>query len=139
MTDASPKILQDPHMHARTHVHTKQNLEKYLSDFKWARHRLAHMFVHGWSTASHNRQVTWLEAATRTLLFNYIDIKQEIVHTLLLEVYNVSKKWLIIMDRRQDSNMTLTLGGKSGPPAQDRYCAKGFGEGAKKKCGNEEE
>ena len=26
----------------------------------------------------------------------------EIVHTLLLEEYEVSKKWVIIMDRRQD-------------------------------------
>ena len=37
-------------------------------------------------------------------LFYYKDIKQEIVHTLQLEVHGVSKKWVFIMDRRQDSN-----------------------------------
>ena len=75
---------------------------KILSDFKWAGHRLAHIFADGWSTESHKRKVTLLEAPTGTLFFNYKDIKQEIVHTLLLEEYGVSKKWVIIMDRRQD-------------------------------------
>ena len=84
----------------------QQNLEKILSDFKWAGHRLAHVFADGWSTASHNRKMTLLEAPTGTLLFNFKDIKQEIVHTLLLEEYGLSKKWVIIMDRRQDSNVT---------------------------------
>ena len=74
-----------------------------------------------------------LEAPTRTFLFYYKDIKQEIVHTLLLEKYFVSKKWVIIMDRRQDLNVTSTPAGKSGPSAQDRYCARGFGGGAKKR------
>ena len=46
--------------------------------------------------------MTLLEAPTETLLCYYKDIKQEIVHTLLLEEYGVSKKWVIIMDRRQD-------------------------------------
>jgi len=41
-----------------------------------------------------------VEAPTGTLLFNYTDIKQEIVHTLLLEEYVMSKKWVIFMDRR---------------------------------------
>mmetsp|Transcript_65803 Transcript_65803/g.106681 ORF Transcript_65803/g.106681 Transcript_65803/m.106681 type:complete len:119 (+) Transcript_65803:190-546(+) len=64
-----------------------------------------------------------LEAPTRALLFHYKDIKKEIVHTLLLEEYGVSKKWVIIMDRRQDINPTSTPAGKSGPSAQDRYRA----------------
>jgi len=38
------------------------------------------------------RKMTLLEAPTGTLLFYYNDIKQEIVHTLLLEEYGVSKK-----------------------------------------------
>jgi hypothetical protein len=80
----------------------QQNIEKHLCDFKWAGHRLAHIFADGWSTGSHKRKMTLLEAPTGTLLFNYKDIKQEIVHTLLLEEYGVSKKWVIIMDRRQD-------------------------------------
>jgi len=80
----------------------QQNMEKILSDFKWAGHRLAHIFADVWSTGSHKRKVTLWEAPTGTLLFNYKDIKQEIVHTLLLEEYGVSKKWVIIMDRRQD-------------------------------------
>ena len=53
-----------------------------------------------------------LEAPTGTLLLNHKDIKQEIVHTLLLEEYGVSKKWVIIMDRRQDLNVTSTPAGK---------------------------
>jgi len=58
---------------------------------------------------------------------------------LLLEEYGVSKKWVIIMDRRQYSNVTSTPAGKSGPSAQDRYCAKGLGRSAKKRRANEEE
>ena len=77
-------------------------MEKILSDFNWAEHRLAHIFADCWSTGSHKRKVTLLEAPTGTLLFYYKDIKQEIVHTLLLEEYGVTKKWVIIMDRRQD-------------------------------------
>jgi len=48
--------------------------------------------------------MTLLEAPTGTMLFFYKDIKQEIVHTstLLLEEYGVSKKLVIIMDKRQD-------------------------------------
>jgi len=67
------------------------------------------------------------------------DIKQEIMHTLLLKKYGVSRKWVIIMDRRQDANVTSTPSGKSGPSAQDRYCARGLGGGAKKRRANEEE
>ena len=72
-------------------------MENILSDFKWAGHRLAHIFADGWSTGSHKRKVTLLEAPTGTFLFYYTDI-----HTLLLEEYGVSKKFVIIMDRRQD-------------------------------------
>jgi len=38
----------------------QQNLEKILPDFKWAGHRLAHVFADGWSTASHKRILTLL-------------------------------------------------------------------------------
>jgi len=69
--------------------------------------------------------LTLLEAPTGTLFFYYKDIKQEIVHTLQLEEYSVSKKWVIIMDMRQDLNVTSTPAGNSGPSAQDRYCARG--------------
>jgi len=75
---------------------------------------------------SHKRKMTLLEAPTGTLLFYYKDITQEIVHTLLLEEYGVSKKWVIIMDRRQDLNVTSTPAGKRGPSAWDHYCARGF-------------
>jgi len=49
----------------------QQNLEKILSDFKWAGHRPAHVFANGWSTASHKRKmtVTLLQTPTGTLLF----------------------------------------------------------------------
>jgi len=83
--------------------------------------------------------MTLLEVPTGTLFFYYKDIKQEIVHTLLLEEYGVSKKQVIIMDRRLDLNVTATQAGKSGPLAQDRYCARGFGGGAKKRRANEKE
>ena len=80
-----------------------------------------------------------LEAPTGTLFFYYKDIKQEIVHALLLEEYGVSKKRVIIMDWRQDLNVTSTPAGKSGPSAQNRYCARGFGGPAKKRRANEKE
>ena len=47
-------------------------------------------------------------------------LKQEIVQTLLLEEYGVSKNWVIIMDRRRDPNATLTLARTSAPSVQDR-------------------
>jgi len=87
----------------------------------------------------HTRKMTLLEAPTGTLLFYYKDFKQKIVHTSLLEGYGVSKKWVIIMDRRQDLNVTSTPAEKSGPSAQDRYCARGLGGGAKKQHANEKE
>jgi len=74
-----------------------------------------------------------------TLLFYYKDVKQQIVRTLLLKESGVLKKWVIIMDRRQDLNVTSTPAGKSGPSAQDRYCARGLGSGAKKRFANEKE
>jgi len=64
---------------------------------------------------------------------------EAIVHTLLLKEYGVSKKWVIIMDRRQDLNVTSTPAGKSGPLAQDRYCARGLVGGVKKRRANEKE
>jgi len=86
----------------------QQNMEKILLDLKWAGHRLAHIFADGWSTGSHKRKMTLMEAPTGTLLYYYQDLKQEIVHTLLLEECGVSNKWVIIMDRRQDLNVTST-------------------------------
>ena len=97
------------------------------------------MFANGWSTGSHKRKMTLLEAPTGTLLFYYKDIKPEIVHTLMLEEHGMSNKWVIIMDRRQDLNVTSTPAEKSGPSAQDRYCARGLRGGAKKRRANEKE
>ena len=45
----------------------------------------------------------------------------------------MSKKWVIIMDRRQDSSAISTPPEKCGPSAQDRYCARGLGGGVKKR------
>jgi len=56
-----------------------------------------------------------------------------------LEEYGVSKKWVIIMDRRQDFNVSSTPAGKSEPSAQGRYCARDLGGGAKKRRANEKE
>jgi len=117
----------------------QQNLENFLSDFKWAGHRLAHVFADGWSTASHKRKMTLMEAPTGTLLFYYKDIKQEIVHTLLLEEYGVSKKWVIMMDKKQDSNTASTPSETSGPSAQDRYFARSSGGVSRKRRRNGEE
>jgi len=83
--------------------------------------------------------MTLLEAPTGTLLLYYKDNKQEIVHTILSEKFNVWNKWVIIMDRRQDANATSTPAGTSGHSAQDRCCARGLGGGAKKWRGNGEE
>ena len=80
-----------------------------------------------------------LEVPTGTLLFYYKDIKQEIVHKLLLDEYGVSKRWVIIMHKRQDKTAASTQAETSGSSAQDRYCARGSGEGAKKGRGNGDE
>jgi len=40
---------------------------------------------------------------------------------LLSEDYGVSKKWVFIMDKRQDSDAASILEEASGPSAQDRY------------------
>jgi len=82
--------------------------------------------------------MTMLEAPTGTLLFYYSSIKQEIVHTLLSEQYGVSKKWVIIMDKRQNKTAASTQAETNGLSAQDRYCARGSGGGAKKRRGNGE-
>ena len=44
-----------------------------------------------------------------------------------IEEYGVSKKWVMIMDKRQDKNSASTPAETltSGPSAQDRYCARG--------------
>jgi len=42
------------------------------------------------------------------------------VHTLLLEEYGVSKKWAIIMDKKQDKTAASTQAKTSGSSAQDR-------------------
>jgi len=57
----------------------QQNLENFLSYFKWSVHRLAHVFAYGWSKASHKRKRTLLEAPTGTLLFYYKDIKKKMI------------------------------------------------------------
>jgi len=80
--------------------------------------------------------MTLLEVPTGTLYFYYKDIKQEIVYTSLLKEYGMSKKWVIIMDKRQDKTAASTQAETSGSSAQDRYCARGSGGGAKKQRGN---
>jgi len=43
------------------------------------------------------------------------------------------------MDKSQDKNAASTPAETSGPSAEDRYCARGLGEGVKKRRGNREE
>jgi len=50
----------------------------------------------------------------------------------------VSKKQVIIIDKTQDNASASTSIETSRPSAQDRYCARGSGEGAKKRRGNGE-
>jgi len=57
----------------------------------------------------------------------------------LMEEYGVSKKWVIIMDKRQDKTAISTQTGTSGLSAQDRYCARDSEGGAKKRRGNGDE
>jgi len=83
--------------------------------------------------------MTLLEAPTGTLRFYCKDIKQEIVHTLLLEEHGVSKKWVIVMDKRQDKTAASTQAETSRLSAQGRYCVRGLGGGAKKRRGNGDE
>jgi len=58
---------------------------------------------------------------------------------LLLEEYGVLKKWVIIMNKRQDKNAASTQAKTSRLSAQTRYCARGSGGGAKKRRGNGDE
>jgi len=51
----------------------------------------------------------------------------------------VSKKWVIIMYKRQDKTVASTQAETSASLAQDRYCARGSGRGAKKRRGNGDE
>jgi len=95
----------------------QQNLENFLSDLKWSGHRVAHIFANGSSSVLHQHKKTLLEAPTGTLLFGDKNIKQELVHTLLLEEYDVSKNWVIIMDMRQEHFDSSRKNG--GPSAQD--------------------
>jgi len=60
----------------------QENLEYFLSDFKWSGHSLAYLFADDSSTASHKRKMTFLDAPTGTLLFYYKNVKHEIVHML---------------------------------------------------------
>jgi len=57
----------------------------------------------------------------------------------MFEEYGVSKKWVIIMDKRQDKNAASTPAETSKPLAQNRYCARDSRGGAKKRPGNGEE
>ena len=59
--------------------------------------------ITNWSTVSRKHNMILLEAPTGTIFFYYEDIEQEILHTLLLKEYCVSKKWVIITYRMQDS------------------------------------
>jgi len=61
------------------------------------------------------------------------------VHTLSLKEYGVSKKWLIIMDKKQDKTAASTQAETIKSSAQDSYCARGSGGGAKERCGNGDE
>jgi len=56
-----------------------------------------------------------------------------------LEEYGVSKKWVIIMDKKHDEIAALTQAEASGFWAQDLYCARGPGGGAKKRHENGDE
>ena len=80
-----------------------------------------------------------IEASTGTLLVHDKDLNQEIVHTLLLEEYGVSKNWVIITDKRQDKTAASNQAETSRSSAQDRYCARGSGGGAKKRRGTGDE
>ena len=77
-------------------------------------------------------------ALTGKLLFEYKDIKPEIVHALLLREYGVAKKWAVIMDKTKDSNVASTPAKSNRPSAQDRCCATSLGGGTKKRRGNGE-
>jgi len=56
-----------------------------------------------------------------------------------LEEYGVSKKWVIIKDKKQDSNTASTPSEASGPSAQDRYVARSLGGVSRKRGKNGEE
>ena len=76
-----------------------------------------------------------------TLLSHYKDIQQEIVHTLLLEEYGVSKKWVIIMSHhdRSGTQMRLELQQGKRDLALGIFNVQNLGGDTKKGRGNREE
>ena len=50
--------------------------------------------------------------------------------------WTLRQTWINIIDKRQHQNSASTLAETSGPPAQDRYCAKGSKGGSKKRLRN---
>jgi len=50
----------------------------------------------------------------------------------------VSKKLIIIMDKREDKNVASTSVETGGISAQDRYCARSSGRGTMKRRDNKE-
>ena len=72
-------LFQVPQLHENIPVSIlgcdQLNMEKILSDFKWAGHRLAHLIADGWSIGSHKPKMTLFDAPTGTLLLCYKDIK----------------------------------------------------------------
>jgi len=96
----------------------------------FALHRYGHAKSRRLMVCQWKRKMILTEGQTWRLLYYYKDIKQEIVHTLLLEECGVQMKWVIIMDKRQDSNTSLTQAylKTSGPSAQNHYFARSLGE-----------
>ena len=82
----------------------------------------------------------------RPILIGLVAVLQEklgnqdhALRPLLLEEYDASKKWVIIMDKRQDKAAASSQAKTSGLSAQDCYCAMVSGGGAKKRRGNGDE
>ena len=84
-------------------------MEKNLSDFKWAGHRSAHRHQ-----------------------------ARDCAHVIVGGIWFV-KEVGDYHGQETGLNVTSTPAGKSGPSAQDRYCARSFREGAKKRRANEKE
>jgi len=116
----------------------QQNLEHFLSDFKWSGHRLAHVFAYdGWMFNSITHTLNW--PCWNRPQGHYFSITKTSSKRLCTRYC-----WINMVCRRSGwssstGDRTQMREGNFWPAAQNRSCARGSRGGAKQRCGNGKE